>query len=149
MMLTALLAAAIGALQQPPEKPSAPVQAAPAQTASVPLLETHWKLTALGDLEPANRPEGREPHLEFYRGGTVNGHDGCNALRGGYTPNGDSLTFNSFMGTLMACPDQDKLDRRFRDALGLTRKWKIEKNALTLLDDKGTALARFEAQPSR
>ena len=149
MMLTLLLAAAIGAFQQPPEKPSAPVQAAPAQSASVPLLGTHWKLTALGDLEPANRPEGREPHLVFHAQGSVTGHDSCNSMRGGYTSNGESLTFTNFMGTLMACPDQDKLDRRFRDALGLTRKWKIEKNALTLLDDKGTALARFEAQPGR
>jgi copper homeostasis protein (lipoprotein) len=144
-----LLAAAIGAFQQPPEKPSAPVQAPSARTAAVPLLETHWTLTALGDLKPTRRPEGREPHLVFHAAGSVTGHDGCNALRGGYTSTGDSLTFTNSLGTLMTCPDQDKLDRRFRDALGLTRTWKIAGQALTLFDAKGAALARFEAQLDR
>ncbi|MGE3889504.1 MAG: META domain-containing protein [Vicinamibacterales bacterium] len=52
------------------------------------------------------------------------------------------------MGTLMSCPNlPDKLDTRFREALGNAKKWKTTATELTLLDDKDTVLARFEAVP--
>ena len=43
------------------------------------------------------------------------------------------------MGTLMACPIPDRLDRRFREALVITRSWKVTDGELALLDENGTA----------
>ena len=46
----------------------------------------------------------------------------------------------------MACPGLDRLDRRFLDALGATKKWKASKNELTLFDALNQPLATFDAR---
>jgi heat shock protein HslJ len=53
------------------------------------------------------------------------------------------------MGTLMACPVPDRLDRRFREALVIARSWRISDGELTLLDADGTVLARFDPRLER
>jgi heat shock protein HslJ len=53
------------------------------------------------------------------------------------------------MGTLMACPIADRLDRRFREALVIARAWKVAENELTLLDADGRVLARFAPRLDR
>ena len=45
----------------------------------------------------------------------------------------------------MICSRLDRLSARFREALGSTHRWTIEQGTLTLLDESGAALARFEA----
>jgi heat shock protein HslJ len=106
----------------------------------------YWRLKTLGDTQPAFAANAREPHLIFYAGGSVAGADGCNTLRGTYRADGDALSIGPVMGTLMACPGLDRLDRRFLDALGATKKWKAAANELTLLDAKDQPVATFEAR---
>ncbi|MCC7034123.1 MAG: META domain-containing protein [Acidobacteria bacterium] len=117
--------------------------------AGAPGLESaYWRLTHLGGDEPTFQNSNREPHLVFYPGGSVTGADGCNTLRGGYTAEGDTLSFGALMGTLMACPGlPNRLDSRFREALGHTRQWRASATELTLLGDKDAVLARFQAVP--
>jgi len=139
-----------GAQQPPPATPDRPAAPAAAQPgSSVPGLESaYWRLTHLGDEEATFQKTIREPHLVFNTGGTVTGADGCNTLRGSYTAKDNTLSFGPLMGTLMACPNlPDKLDSRFKEALGNTRKWKASATELTLLGDEDTVLARFEAVP--
>lgn len=138
---------AVGRNQQPPPAtpPTTPAAAQPGTVA--PGLESaYWRLTHLGDEKATFQKNVREPHLVFNAGGTVTGADGCNTLRGSYRVKGEALSFGPLMGTLMACPGlPDKLDSRFKDALGNTTKWKASATELTLLGDKDTVLARFEA----
>lgn len=106
----------------------------------------YWRLKTLGEATPTFTANAREPHLIFYPGGSVAGADGCNTLKGSYRADGEALTIGPLMGTLMACPGLDRLDRRFLDALGATKKWKASTNGLTLLDGEDHTLATFEAR---
>lgn len=139
-----------GAQQPPPVTPAAPAAPAAAQpgTAEAGLESAYWRLTHLGEEEATFQKNLREPHLVFNAGGTVTGADGCNTLRGSYKGKDGTLTFGPLMGTLMACPNlPDKLDNRFREALGNTKKWKATATELTLLNDNDAVVARFEAVP--
>jgi putative lipoprotein len=124
---------------------TAPAAAQP--SADQPMLEgPYWRLKTLGETTPTFTANTREPHLIFYPGGSVAGADGCNTLNGTYRADAEALTIGPLMGTLRACPGLDRLDRRFLDALGATKKWKASANELTLLDAKDQRLATFDAR---
>ena len=126
---------------------SATAPAAAQPSADKPMLEgPYWRLKTLGDTTPTFATNAREPHLIFYPGGSVAGADGCNTLKGTFRADAEVLNIGPLMGTLMACPGLDRLDRRFLDALGATKKWKASANELTLLDAKDQRLATFEAR---
>jgi len=111
-----------------------------------PLAGTRWRLTHLGDTDVHVPDAPREPHLVFEADGTLIGADGCNALRGSYEAAGNRLTIRTpLMGTLMNCTLPDRLDRRFREALDRTVTWRVTATSLSLLDDAGAEVARFEA----
>lgn len=113
------------------------------------LVGPYWKLVAVGQAMPASSPGDRQPHLQFHPGGTVTGWDGCNTIRATYVVSEDALKFGVLMGTLMTCPVPEKLDRHLREALVITRGWKLANGQLTLLDEAGDVLARFEARLDR
>jgi heat shock protein HslJ len=132
------------------EQQGSPAQSVPrAQTELVPLVNTYWKLVGLADVKTVEQPGAREPHVVFNASGAVTGSDGCNSIRASYASSRDSLKIGVLMGTLAACSLPDRLDRRFREALVITRSWKIADGELTLLDENGTILARLEARQDR
>jgi heat shock protein HslJ len=156
--MTALVPALVGvlmlALAPPPAVPAGgqetPVQGGvPAPPLPDALVGPYWTLVAVDAYRPHHSPGERLPHLEFYAGGNVAGWDGCNSVRSTYTVSDDRLKFGVLIGTLKTCTVPDKLDRRLREALVVTRRWRIADGELTLLDDAGTMLARFEADVSR
>jgi heat shock protein HslJ len=115
------------------------------------LQDTYWKLVAVGDSTPADQPGGREPHIIFHTtGGSLTGNDGCNSIRATYTQDGANVKIGVvIMGTLINCPILDRLDRRFRESLVMTRGWTIVDSELTLLDEDDKPLARFVARVDR
>lgn len=137
--------------------PEAAQQGSPAPSATqlrrlepVGLLDTYWRLVAVGDATPTDQPGSREPHIIFHGpGAEVTGTDGCNSIRASYTQDGASLKIGVVMGTLITCPIADRLDRRFRESLVMTRGWKIVDTELTLLDADGKPLARLAARLDR
>ena len=144
VLTTVVLLTPLGAT---PQQGSATAPTAAQPSTDKPMLEgPYWRLKTLGDSKPTFAANAREPHLIFYAGGSVAGADGCNTLRGTFRADGEALTIGPVMGTLMACPGLDRLDRRFLDALGATKKWKASANDLTLLDAKDQPLATFEAR---
>jgi putative lipoprotein len=134
-----------------PEQQGSPAQSEPrAQAQQAALVGTYWKLVGLADVKTLDLPGAREPHLVFHASGSVTGSDGCNSIRSGYTWSKESLKLVAIMmGTLVACTLPERLDRRFREALVITRSWKITDGELTLLDEQGAVLARFEARLDR
>ncbi|MEZ5286475.1 MAG: META domain-containing protein [Vicinamibacterales bacterium] len=138
LVLALSLLAAIS--QQPAQLPPPPAQTDPAA-----LTSGRWRLTHLGDapVEVSDLP--REPHLVFEAGGGLGGADGCNTLRAQVTVTGESLSVREpILGTLMACHLPGDLDRRFRDALRRAASWTLVGTELSIADEAGGVLARFE-----
>jgi heat shock protein HslJ len=103
-----------------------------------------WTATRLGETAvTATGP--RAPHLVFTRE-RVAGSDGCNRVSGGYTLEGQTMTFGPMLGTQMACPGTGEVERAFGAALRATRSWRISGSSLELLDADGEVTARFEGQ---
>jgi len=115
--------------------------------ANAPLRDTYWKLTYAGD-QAVSPAEGQpEPHIVL-RGEEerLAGSDGCNRLVGGYSVEGDDISFGQIASTMMACPGGMDVARRFTEALGEASGWRILGRHLELSDAAGRLVARFEAR---
>jgi heat shock protein HslJ len=133
-----------------PEQQGTPTQSPrSAQREGETLVGVYWKLVSVADVKAVAQPGGREPHIVFRTLDSVTGSDGCNTINGSYTRAGESLKLGPLMGTLRSCALPDSLDRRFREALMVTRAWKVAADELTLLDENGTVLARLERRVER
>ena len=147
LLLTLTAVVSLTSLSAAPQQGGATAPAATQPSADKPMLEgPYWRLKTLGETTPTFTANAREPHLIFFAGGSIGGADGCNTIKGTFRADDEALTIGPLMGTLMACPGIDRLDRRFLDALGATKKWKAAKNELTLLDEKDQRLATFNAR---
>jgi heat shock protein HslJ len=140
MMLSLLL---LGACANP-----APPGAPPAETkTTAPLLDTHWKLTQLGELVIPMPQEAREIHFIMHsESQRVAGFSGCNQMMGAYVLDGSELKFEQIGGTLMACVSNMDLEPRFLRMFGKVASWKIDGQTLQLLDTDRKPLATFEAR---
>jgi heat shock protein HslJ len=77
--------------------------------------------------------------------GTASGSSGCNTFSGGYTLDGDELTFSELAGTAMACDDAlMTAERAVLDALEATTGYRIDGDTLELTGDDATLLT-YEA----
>lgn len=120
----------------PPAAPQA--QAAPAAFGQT-LSGAEWKVTRLTAL---SRIEGEAPGISFGKDARVSGSSGCNRYMGGYTQDGQSLTFTELAGTMMACPPQRmELEQQMLGALGQVKGFLITPGgALELYGDNGLLL---------
>ncbi|HKW84817.1 MAG TPA: YbaY family lipoprotein [Burkholderiaceae bacterium] len=111
------------------------------------LLNVRWVLVKLGDVELASRQGTRQPTMMLTSPpGRLEAFGGCNRLFGAYTAEGAKLTFGPGIGmTRMACAGKGvaELESGFAQALQATARWRIDGNALELLDETGGVLARF------
>ncbi len=96
-----------------------------------------WKLTSYG---PSNSPTPAvsdvEAGITLNEDGTVTGNSGCNGFGGNYKVEGDQITFDQIVSTLMACDDprmaqEDVVHQVLTD----TASFKIEGNTLTLTNN--------------
>jgi putative lipoprotein len=96
-----------------------------------------WKLTSYSRadvLTPA--VTDTEAGLTFKDDGTVTGNSGCNGLGGNYKVEGDQVTFDQIVSTLMACDDARMTQEgAFHQVLTDTATFKIEGNTLTLANN--------------
>jgi len=78
--------------------------------------------------------------------GQVGGSTGCNRYGGGYTLDGQALTFSAMFMTEMACVDSSLMaqERAFLDALGAVNRYEIVDGQLILYYGEGQQLV-FEA----
>lgn len=122
------------------------VPIAACETGNVPLEDTDWKLTHLGDATVTSASEQQAAYFvlnsENHR---VSGSGGCNRLMGSYELNGDRLTFDQMASTMMACIKGMDTEKKFLDALGRVKSWKITGQQLSLSDAEGKVIARFSA----
>jgi len=96
-----------------------------------------WKLTSYG---PANSlivaVPNTEAGLTFKEDGTVTGNSGCNGLGGKYKVQGDQITFDQIVSTLMACDDPRMAQEEVvHKVLTDTASFKIAGNTLTITNN--------------
>lgn len=123
-----------------------PPTAVPAQS-QVGLVNTLWKLVRLGDESLKPIPAAREIAFTLTPEKRVHGSTGCNRMMGGYTLEGDALSFGQLATTRMACadPEVSRREMAFLKALEETTHWGRRGETLELYDSLDKPLARFES----
>jgi putative lipoprotein len=112
---------------------------------TVPLENTYWKLTHLGDAPVVADSQQKEPHLILNTGThRAAGSGGCNQFGGGYELNGDRLKLDKLVSTMMACMEGMETERAFMNALGQVNGWRLTGKQLELTDAGGKVVARFD-----
>ncbi len=118
-----------------PEPPPAP---------SVTLTDSYWKLIEVDGRPIQAADQAREPHLILNaQDSRFAGSGGVNRLMGGYTLDGDSLSFSQVASTMMAGPPEAmQQEHAITAALGQVRTFRLTAERLTLLDASGTPVLR-------
>jgi heat shock protein HslJ len=116
------------------------------EAASLPLLNTQWRLTQLGG-EVIGNPAGERAVTFLLQPSSTNlvGFSGCNRMFGRYALNGATLKFDGLGGTRMYCEDRMPLEQRYLAMFSQVARWEIVGNVLRLLDENGKTVATFEA----
>jgi len=118
----------------------------PAARSDRPLTDTQWRLVELHGGPVKKVGEQPPPSLLLQSDGQrLTGSGGCNRMTGSYQLNGQSITFGKVASTMMACVDGMEQETAFFKALDQTRAWKVQGDALELLDASATTIARFVA----
>lgn len=101
-----------------------------------------WVATAIRGAAPA---PGVVSDITFAPDGAAYGTGGCNRIRGGWTAEGsEGLSLGPMASTMMACEDaKAEQERRFLDALGMVRRWRITDDGLVLSDGAGVVVLRL------
>lgn len=101
-----------------------------------------WVATEIGGRPVA---AGVVSDLTFATDRSAYGTGGCNRFRGGWTAEGpEGLSLGPLASTMMMCAGpKGEQERRFLDALGAVRRWRIEEGSLVLCGAAGTALLRL------
>ena len=142
LILAPLLAFAACTSHPPPATPTAETKS------TAELLNTHWKLTQVGE-QVITTPEGaREIHMVLHsENQRVAGFSGCNTMMGNFVLEGDKLRFGQMAGTMMACVDPGmELEQKFLSVFPQVAHWKIRGETLQLSDANSKLLANFESR---
>jgi heat shock protein HslJ len=108
------------------------------------LPDSRWELSELEGQAAPPGAGGRQPNLEFLsEDNRVGGFAGCNRFMGAYTLNGPDLSFGPLGSTRMACPDGMALEHFYLGVLAKVSAYTTVDGELVLLDESGSALARY------
>ena len=76
----------------------------------------------------------------------ASGFAGCNQFTGGYTLEGNQLSFGKTAMTMRACADGMELEQDFAVVLRDTKGYRVERATLILLNEDGAVLAELSAE---
>ncbi len=145
LAVTAMLGACAVAPSNTPQ-PSAPIAATktpqtPPPPVSLALAGTEWTAFAVDGKAEVVNPK---PKLRWLTADKVAGTGGCNGFAGPSVAGPDSLRLGPLASTGRACLSMPgSQEDLFFKALELTRKAKVERDQLVLMDESGKQLARF------
>lgn len=124
----------------------ASVQTGEQSVLAVTLEDLTWTLIQLGEQTITPPKDRLGAHiLLMSKDQRVAGSGGCNRLMGGYTLDGNKLSFSKMASTMMACQDGMALEQAFLKALDTVASWNIEGNTLMLKDASAQVVARLSA----
>lgn len=114
------------------------------EASTLPLLDTPWRLTMLGEEVIDNSPGERAVHFLLQSSNTnVVGFSGYNRMFGQYVLNGASLKFGGMGGTRMFCEGRMDLEQKYLAMFGEAAGWKLEDATLQLRDSSTRVIATF------
>ncbi len=110
------------------------------------LVNIYWKLTELKG-QPASLGAGqKELHVVFTsEGNRVSGFSGCNRFSGTYAKKGSRLHFGPMAATMMTCVESMQQEQAFLRTIGVTTRYTILNNNLTLYSAAEQVVMRLEA----
>lgn len=124
-----------------PTDMSPPVTTAPAAPTALVLAGTEWAAFAIDGKSEVLNPK---PKLRWISADKVAGTGGCNGFAGPAVVTPDSLILGPMASTGRACLSMPgSQEDKFFKAMELTRKAKIERDQLVLMDESGKQLARL------
>jgi heat shock protein HslJ len=96
-----------------------------------------WKLTSYGTADAVSSALADvEANLTFNEDGTVTGTSGCNEFGGGYTVEGDQITFEEIVSTLKLCKETLMgQEEAMQQVLTETATYQIDGNTLTITNN--------------
>ena len=118
----------------------------PAPSTAPSLAGTAWTLVSYGSPDaPTPVVTGVQSTLIFGTSGSVNGSGGCNSYGGQYTVQGDQISFQQIMHTMMACADEqvNQQEQKFLLALQNAGSFDISEGHLTIHYDNNQGALTF------
>lgn len=100
------------------------------QYASVPLLQTYWRLRELNGIQVKTFSDQPEPHLILRDKGQASGSDGCNNFFIGWKKENNSITFSAGGTTLRICPQGNEQAMDIHKMFAETDEWSINGSML-------------------
>lgn len=115
---------------------------AAAACCGAPDIAGKWNIVKVNGEEVVIEGEERTPFVEFnVAENRVHGFSGCNIMNGGYTMEGNKLTFGNMATTMMAGPEQNmKTEAAVLEALGKVAKVKGNEESLKFIDADGNVV---------
>ena len=141
LSVAALLGAcAVAPPSTSPTSPSNPV-AAPTAPTALTLAGTEWAAFAVDGKAEITNPK---PKLRWLSADKIAGTGGCNGFSGPSVATPDSLRLGPLASTGRACLSMPgSQEDLFFKAIELTRKARIDRDQLVLMDESGKQLARL------
>ena len=143
LVIALLSACAVAPYSTSPALPSTPVASpsAPTVPTALALVGTEWAAFAIGGKAEVANPK---PKLRWLSADKIAGTGGCNGFTGPSVAGMDSLRLGPLASTGRACLSMPgSQEDLFFKALELTRKARIERDQLVLMDESGKQLARL------
>jgi uncharacterized lipoprotein YbaY/heat shock protein HslJ/uncharacterized lipoprotein NlpE involved in copper resistance len=116
--------------------------------ATAELVNTYWRIDRIGDADITDMDGRREPHIVLRDGGqpSYSATVGCNQINGAFKLDGNRISFMPGAMTMMACPPPlDEVEHSLNLALSEVAEWRIDGQALELLDATGKPLIALQA----
>jgi len=114
------------------------------ESATAPLLETHWKLIELNGDRIPDSATNKEMYISLKKlANRVEGNGGCNSFSGTYAlGKNNGIAFSDIISTRMMCPGIVYETAFFKD-ISLTDHYLLKKDTLSFMQGKAVTVARF------
>jgi heat shock protein HslJ len=115
-----------------------------AESATAPLLETHWNLVELDGKKVGDSSTNKQMYILLKEAGNkVEGNGGCNSFSGTYAlGKNNQIAFSDIISTRIMCPGIE-YETAFFKAISLTDHYLFKKDTLSFMQGKTSTVARF------
>lgn len=119
----------------------------PSAAPALPLEGTYWMLSSFAGSRGDNQTLQPSTSIDAtFKEGRVSGSDGCNQYSAAYKLDGDKISIQPGISTLMACPEPTmEQAQEYMAALTSATRYKITGDSLEMLDQGGKTVLTYKA----